>query len=48
MADEAEPRNFPSHASDLGGSCVGAAIVDIAGVMWLRRRYKSGLLVREE
>jgi dolichol-phosphate mannosyltransferase len=23
-------------------------IVDIAGVMWLRRRYKSGLLVREE
>jgi dolichol-phosphate mannosyltransferase len=23
-------------------------IVDIAGVMWLRRRYKSGLLVRED
>jgi dolichol-phosphate mannosyltransferase len=23
-------------------------IVDILGVMWLRRRYKSGLLVREE
>ncbi len=23
-------------------------IVDIAGVMWLRRRYKPGLLVREE
>ena len=23
-------------------------IVDIIGVMWLRRRYKSGLLVREE
>jgi dolichol-phosphate mannosyltransferase len=23
-------------------------IVDIMGVMWLRRRYKSGLLVREE
>ncbi len=23
-------------------------IVDIGGVMWLRRRYKSGLLVREE
>jgi dolichol-phosphate mannosyltransferase len=23
-------------------------IVDICGVMWLRRRYKSGLLVREE
>jgi dolichol-phosphate mannosyltransferase len=23
-------------------------IVDIVGVMWLRRRYKSGLLVREE
>jgi dolichol-phosphate mannosyltransferase len=23
-------------------------IVDMAGVMWLRRRYKSGLLVREE
>lgn len=23
-------------------------IVDIAGVMWLRRRFKSGLLVREE
>lgn len=23
-------------------------VVDIAGVMWLRRRYKSGLLVREE
>jgi len=23
-------------------------VVDIGGVMWLRRRYKSGLLVREE
>ena len=23
-------------------------IVDIGGVMWLRRRYKSGLLVRED
>jgi dolichol-phosphate mannosyltransferase len=23
-------------------------IIDIAGVMWLRRRYKSGLLVRED
>ena len=23
-------------------------IVDIAGVMWLRRRYKPGLLVRED
>jgi dolichol-phosphate mannosyltransferase len=23
-------------------------IIDIVGVMWLRRRYKSGLLVREE
>ncbi|MEO8063330.1 MAG: glycosyltransferase family 2 protein [Pseudomonadota bacterium] len=23
-------------------------IVDIAGVMWLRRRYKSGLLIRED
>jgi hypothetical protein len=23
-------------------------IVDICGVMWLRRRYKPGLLVREE
>jgi dolichol-phosphate mannosyltransferase len=23
-------------------------IVDIAGVMWLRRRYKPGLQVREE
>jgi hypothetical protein len=23
-------------------------IVDLAGVMWLRRRYKAGLLVRED
>jgi dolichol-phosphate mannosyltransferase len=23
-------------------------IIDIMGVIWLRRRYKSGLLVREE
>jgi dolichol-phosphate mannosyltransferase len=23
-------------------------IVDICGVMWLRRRYKPGLLVRED
>jgi hypothetical protein len=23
-------------------------VVDILGVMWLRRRYKSGLLVRED
>jgi dolichol-phosphate mannosyltransferase len=27
---------------------VWVGIVDIAGVMWLRRRFKPGLLVREE
>jgi dolichol-phosphate mannosyltransferase len=27
---------------------IWVGIVDIGGVMWLRRRYKSGLLVREE
>jgi dolichol-phosphate mannosyltransferase len=52
----AQVRSVPvSHRARLRGTSkygmlnrLWVGIVDIAGVMWLRRRYKAGLAVREE